>query len=100
MRKLILFFLLLCSTVSLKAQQMSDQQVIKSALELRKTGASEADIAKQLINHGATAEQLKRLRSQYANQIEEVSQTSSPEGMIGKPTRMRVGQKTRQGVWP
>ena len=96
MRKLILFFLLLCSTVSLKAQQMSDQQVIKSALELRKTGASEADIAKQLINHGATAEQLKRLRSQYANQIEEVSQTSSPEGMIGKPTRMRVGQKTRQ----
>lgn len=96
MRKLILFFLLLCSTVSLKAQQMSDQQVIKSALELRKTGASEADIAKQLINHGATAEQLKRLRSQYANQIEEVSQTSSPDGMIGKPTRMRVGQKTRQ----
>lgn len=96
MRKLILFFLLLCSTVSLRAQQMSDQQVIKSATELRKTGASEADIAKQLIKHGATAEQLKRLRSQYANQIEEVSQTSSPEGMIGKPTRMRVGQKTRQ----
>ena len=96
MRKLILFFLLLCSTVSLKAQQMSDQQVIKSALELRKTGASEADIAKQLINHGATAEQLKRLRSQYANQIEEVSQTSSPEGMIGKPTRMRANPQTRQ----
>ena len=96
MRKLILFFLLLCSTVSLKAQQMSDQQVIKSATELRKTGASEADIAKQLIKHGATAEQLKRLRSQYANQIEEVSQTSSPEGMIGKPTRMRANPQTRQ----
>ena len=96
MRKLILFFLLLSSTVSLRAQQMSDQQVIKSATELRKTGASEADIAKQLIKHGATAEQLKRLRSQYANQIEEVSQTSSPEGMIGKPTRMRANPQTRQ----
>ena len=88
MRKLILSFLLFCSTVSLWAQQMSDQQVIKSAIEQRKTGASEADIAKQLIKQGATFEQLNRLRSQYANQIKEASQTTSPEGMVGKPTRM------------
>ena len=77
-----------CSTVSVWAQQMSDQQVIKSAIEQRKTGASEADIAKQLIKQGATLEQLNRLRSQYANQIKEASQTTSPEGMVGKPTRM------------
>ena len=89
MRKFILFVLLLCSTVSLRAQQMSDLQVIKSATELRKTGVSETEIAKQLIKQGATVDQLKRLRSQYSKQIEEASQTTSPEGIIGKSTRMR-----------
>ena len=95
MRKLILFVLLLCSTVSLQAQQMSDQQVIKRATELRKTGASETDIAKQLIKQGATVDQLKRLRSQYSKQLEEASQTTSPEGMIGKSTRMRTNKEKK-----
>ena len=85
-----------CFTVSVWAQQMSDQQVIKSAIEQRKTGASEADIAKQLIKQGATLEQLNRLRSQYANQIQEASQTTSPEGMVGKPTRMGNNNPTLQ----
>ena len=96
MRKFILFVLLLCSTVSLQAQQMSDQQVIKSATELRKTGVSEIEIAKELIKQGATVDQLKRLRNQYSKQIEESSQATSPEGKIGKTTRKRVNNKTRQ----
>ena len=95
MRKFILFVLLLCSTVSLHAQQMSDQQVIKRATELRKTGVSETDIAKQLIKQGATVDQLKRLRSQYSKQMEDASQTTSPEGMIGKSTRMRANKEKK-----
>ena len=74
---------------------MSDQQVIKRATELRKTGASETDIAKQLIKQGATVDQLKRLRSQYSKQLEEASQTTSPEGMIGKSTRMRTNKEKK-----
>lgn len=52
-----------------KGGGVSDGQVIRSAASQKRAGASEAQIANQLLQQGATPQQLQRLRGQYANQI-------------------------------
>ena len=94
-------FLFLCSFVMInatQAQSMSDQQVIKSAIELKKSGASETDIAKQLMQRGATMEQIQRLRGQYAKQITNRGLDSNVDNAIGNPqSRMRVNNEVTDG---
>ena len=48
---------------------VSDGQVVRSAASQKRAGASEAQIATQLLQQGATPQQLQRLRNQHANQI-------------------------------
>jgi hypothetical protein len=48
---------------------VSDGQVVRSAASQKRAGASEAQIATQLLQQGATPQQLQRLRNQYADQI-------------------------------
>ena len=48
---------------------VSDAQVVRSAASQKRAGASEAQIATQLLQQGATPQQLQRLRNQYADQI-------------------------------
>ena len=48
---------------------VSDAQVVRSAASQQRAGASEAQIATQLLQQGATPQQLQRLRNQYADQI-------------------------------
>ena len=52
-----------------KGGGVSDGQVIRSAASQKRAGASEGQIANQLLQQGATPQQLQRLRGQYANQI-------------------------------
>ena len=52
-----------------KGGGVSDGQVIRSAASQKRAGASEAQIANQLLQQGATPQQLQRLRNQHANQI-------------------------------
>ena len=78
------------------AQKLSDQEVVQMAIQAKKSGASETEIAKQLIKQGATAEQLKRLRSQYAKQAEEKTLTTSPEGIISTSSRIRTNNAIHQ----
>ena len=66
------------------------------AIQAKKSGASETEIAKQLIKQGATTEQLKRLRSQYAKQAEEKTLTTSPEGIISTSSRIRTNNAIHQ----
>ena len=66
MKRIFLIFLFsLCAAVSAFSQGMSDPEVVKYAIEARKSGTSYADIAKQLLQRGATMTQIQRLRSQY-----------------------------------
>ena len=51
------------------SKSMSDGAVVQSAISQKRAGASEAQIAGSLIQQGATPDQLRRLRGQYANQI-------------------------------
>ena len=48
---------------------VSDGAVVRSAASQKRSGASEAQIATNLLKQGATPQQLQRLRGQYANQI-------------------------------
>ena len=57
------------TTGTSKGGGVSDGQVIRSAASQKRAGASEAQIANQLLQQGATPQQLQRLRGQYANQI-------------------------------
>ena len=94
-------FLFLCSFVLINATQaqgMSDQQVVSTAISLKKSGASETDIAKQLMQRGATMEQIQRLRGQYAKQITNRGLDSNVDNAIGNPqSRMRVNNEVTDG---
>ena len=57
------------TTGTSKGGGVSDGQVIRSAASQKRAGASEAQIANQLLQQGATPQQLQRLRNQHANQI-------------------------------
>ena len=79
MRKIL--FLFLCSLVLTNtgwAQSLSDQQVLQYAVQQKKAGKSEADIASGLMQKGATMDQFQRIRSQYAQQITKRGLDDSP----------------------
>ena len=57
------------ATTGTSSGGVSDGQVIRSAASQKRAGASEAQIANQLLQQGATPQQLQRLRNQNANQI-------------------------------
>lgn len=95
MKKLLFVaFLSLCSMTESYAQSMSDAEVVKYALQEKKSGTPDADIAKALLQRGATMAQIQRLRQQYNKQEDDRSLTTSPEGRIGESTRMRVNNAT------
>lgn len=95
MKKIILFFALSFGLLSpAVGQSMSDSQVLKEAVAAKKSGASESEIASRLIQHGATMEQIQRLRSQYAKQITNRGLDSNVDNAIGNAqNRMRVNNE-------
>jgi len=94
MRKLILFTLLLFSTVSMWSQTLSDQQVLQLAVEGKRSGASETEIATRLLQRGATMDQIQRLRSQYAQQITRRGLDDNVDNVVGNAQeRMRTNNE-------
>ena len=95
MKKIILFFAFSFGLLSpAVGQSMSDSQVLKEAVAAKKSGASESEIATQLMQHGATMEQIQRLRSQYAKQITNRGLDSNVDNAIADaPDRMRVNNE-------
>ena len=94
--KKILFFLMLtlgCSSAAL-AQRMTDSQVLEFAIQQKKAGASESDIAARLLQRGATMEQIQRMRSQYAQQITQRGLDDTVDNALGNAQdRMRVNNE-------
>ena len=95
MRKRIL--LLLCSFALLNgsfAQKLSDQQVIQMAVQEKKAGASETEIATRLMQKGATMDQIQRIRSQYAQQITKRGMDDTVDNALGDAqARMRTNNE-------
>lgn len=75
-------------------QSMSDAQIIQIAVQERKAGTPESDIAVKLLQRGATMDQLKRLRSQYSSQLNKKSMGSTADNAItSAQQRMRVNNE-------
>lgn len=70
---LLLLFLL----PLMQVMAISDQEVLQSAITLSQQGLSEQDIAKQLIQNGATIEQLQRLSKQVSSMRQSQSKRST-----------------------
>ena len=88
--------LCLFASVAMWSQSISDQEVVKYALELRKSGVSNADMVKQLMERGATVEQLQRLRQQYSKQITERGLDNAVDNSIDNAKeRMRVNNEVK-----
>ena len=82
-----------CSAVTL-AQKMTDSQILQFAIQQKKSGASESDIAARLLQRGATMEQIQRMRSQYAQQITQRGLDDTVDNAIGDAEeRMRTSNE-------
>ena len=64
-------------------QSMTDNQVVEYAIQLKKSGASESDIAAKLMQRGATMDQIQRVRKQYAKQMTTKGLDDSVDNMVG-----------------
>ena len=87
--------LLIISIVTVAyGQRLSDSEVLSMAVQEKKSGASEADIAARLMQKGATMEQIQRIRQQYAKQITNKGLDNSVDNAIGNAQeRMRVNNE-------
>lgn len=64
-RRILFVFVSVLMPYMLEAQSMSDDKVIQFVLDEQEKGASQQDIASQLLKKGVTAEQLRRVRKKY-----------------------------------
>ena len=98
MRKHVLLLgLLLCSIIA--SAQMSDQQVIQFAQAEYKAGTSQAQIVTKLMQKGVKIEQIRRLRSQYDQQISQKGASAAADAAVqNAEDRMRTNNETGAAV--
>ena len=86
--------LTICTIMVTWGQKLSDSEILSIAVQEKKSGASEADIAAKLMQKGATIEQIQRIRQQYAKQITNRGLDNSVDNAIGNvQERMRVNNE-------
>ena len=90
----MIVLLTICTITAAFGQRLSDSEVLSIAIQEKKSGTSEADIAAKLIQKGATMEQIQRIRQQYAKQITNKGLDYSVDNAIGNvQERMRVNNE-------
>ena len=90
----MIVLLTICTITVTFGQRLSDSEVLSIAVQEKKSGASEADIAAKLMQKGATMEQIQRIRQQYAKQITNRGLDNSVDNAIGNvQERMRVNNE-------
>ena len=82
---------LLFFTLTLSAQSMSDDQVMKFILKEHNSGTSQAQIVSKLVAKGVNINQIRRIRKKYEKEIQGKSL-----GAIADKTVDDVGQMMRQ----
>ena len=100
MRKLIAIVLMFLSTTTIVwGQKLSDADVIQMAVQEKKSGATESEIAVKLMQRGATMEQIQRIRSQYARQITRKGLDDTVDNALGSAeARMRVSNEVNDNA--
>ena len=89
MKKLVLFLFFCGFFGEVNAQSMSDTQVLKFVMQQKKLGKDEVEIAQELLNNGATMEQIQKLREKYAKQLEQTGMGQTADKTISEMSRMR-----------
>ena len=89
--RLFLFVLMLCSSSSLLAQSMSDQQVLEYVKEGIKQGKEQKQMAAELARKGVTKEQAIRVKELYEKQNN--VNTSNTTGTEVNESRLREEMK-------
>ncbi len=69
MKRFLVFFLAVISILSVCAQGMTDQQVMRYIARQKKAGATQSQIVTSLMQRGVNMEQIRRLRNQYESQV-------------------------------
>lgn len=95
MKKLLLLCVLSLGMANMVyGQSMTDNQVIEFAIQQKKSGASESDIAAKLLQRGATMNQIQRLRSRYTKQLSSKGLDNTGDNAVGNAKdRMRVNNE-------
>lgn len=94
MKKILLTLIIMMGMTMGAYAQISDTQALQYAVQLKKQGASESDIAAKLLQRGATMDQIQRMRSQYAKQITNRGMDNTVDNAIGDAQdRMRVNNE-------
>lgn len=84
--KKLLSILWMCIFASVLAfgQSMSDAEILRFAMQQKKAGASETEIAQQLLQKGATPQQIQQLRQKYSKQLSETGMAGQVDNAIDK----------------
>ena len=69
MKRFLVFFLAVISVLSVCAQGMTDQQVMRYIARQKKAGATQSQIVTNLMQRGVNMDQIRRLRNQYESQV-------------------------------
>ena len=87
--------LCLITTLSIHAQ-MSDQQVIAFIAREQKAGSSQSQIITKLMQKGVKIEQIRRLRNQYAKQLNKAGKSAQADAAVNEmSSRMRQNQSNK-----
>ena len=92
MRKVyFLFFVFFLVPFCLFAQKMSDKQVMEYVMEQHLNGASQMDIATDLLDKGVSVEQLQRVKDKYAKEYKDLQKggKSSSNSTVNSGERSR-----------
>lgn len=81
--------------------QMSDEAVVKYALEGKQSGKSDQQIGKELLARGVSVDQLSRLRNSYSSSGSTGSVSGSAVSDVSVGSRLRtVSTESRDGAGP
>ena len=95
MKKVFVFLLIsLFSSVLAFGQRLTDNQVLQYAIQEKKSGASESEIASRLLQRGATMAQIQKMRRQYASQMTSQGLDNTVDNAVGNAKdRMRTNNE-------
>ncbi len=83
MKRFLVFFFTVTSVLSVCAQGMTDQQVMRYIDRQKKAGATQSQIVTNLMQRGVNMEQIRRLRNQYESQTPRDKQAA--DGAVSAP---------------
>ena len=98
MKRFLVLFFAVISVLSVCAQGMTDQQVMRYIARLRKAGATQSQIVTNLMQRGVNMDQIRRLRNQYESQatggVRAAAGAHQVRRRVGAAAQQKMGQQS------